>query len=331
MKVSPKRWTALVINIIGSAAAFPGAVYCLANSLSQGGISILHISTFNSEVFLVQEQDSDKACMLIRKMENPKELSDLMERAQQQQQSRRHHSSEPTPFNPAALLDESITVPPTPPFKEGFELCVLPRPVMVARFTSEEAWVSCSNILIDLMLYDERYSFLERSMRKSSAVPSSSLNERSAGNGNSNSNGGMSNSSGNSINGNSDDMVSYKTDLVPSHIDADRDRATFMWGLWKCQDELTLLLDEADFDRFPEGALDMTQQRWRVVKLCGRAIEFDETGIVSAMSKLDNDIPSLNISTSTTNCTLVPEELLEDTIQCLTDHLGIRCSYAPPL
>jgi len=91
-----------------------------------------------------------------------------------------------------------------------------------------------------------------------------------------------------------------------------------------------LLLDEADLDRFPEGTLDETQQRWRVVKLCGRAIEFDETGIVSAMSKLDNDIPSLNISTSTTNCTLVPEELLEDTIACLTQHLGISCSYASP-
>jgi len=38
--------------------------------------------------------------------------------------------------------------------------------------------------------------------------------------------------------------------------------------------------------RFPEGALVLSPQRWRLIKLCGRAIDFDETGIVSAMSKV---------------------------------------------
>lgn len=71
----------------------------------------------------------------------------------------------------------------------------------------------------------------------------------------------------------------------------------------------------------------VSPQRWKVIKLTGRAIEFDETGIVSAMSKVyhhcrhnyyviiiiiefakvESDVPSLNISTANTNCTLVPE------------------------
>lgn len=50
-------------------------------------------------------------------------------------------------------------------------------------------------------------------------------------------------------------------------------------------------------------------------------IEYDETGIVTAMSKIDPVIPSLNISTATTNCTLVPEELLEQTLDCLAESL----------
>jgi hypothetical protein len=79
-----------------------------------------------------------------------------------------------------------------------------------------------------------------------------------------------------------------------------------MWGMWQSEGEITMLLDESDVEKFPVGALTISPQRWRVIKLGGRAIEFDETGIVSAMSKIDVNIPSLNISTSTTNCTLVP-------------------------
>jgi hypothetical protein len=107
-----------------------------------------------------------------------------------------------------------------------------------------------------------------------------------------------------------------------------RDRATFLWGLWQCENELTFLLDESDADKFPEGALMLSPQRWKLIKLCGRAIDFDETGIVSAMSKIDQDVPSLNISTATTNCTLVPEELLGQTLNCLSQVL--HCPYHDP-
>jgi hypothetical protein len=96
---------------------------------------------------------------------------------------------------------------------------------------------------------------------------------------------------------------------------------TYMWGFWQCESELTFLLDESDIDSFPEGALTVSPQRWRLIKLGGRKIEFDETGIVTAMSKIDPSIPSLNISSATTNYTLVPEELIEQTLNCLSESL----------
>lgn len=91
--------------------------------------------------------------------------------------------------------------------------------------------------------------------------------------------------------------------------------------MWQCGDELTFLLDESDVDSFPESALTVSPQRWRLIKLGGRLIEFDETGIVTAMSNIDPSIPCLNISTATSNCTLVPEELLEQTLDCLSESL----------
>jgi hypothetical protein len=94
-----------------------------------------------------------------------------------------------------------------------------------------------------------------------------------------------------------------------------------MMGFWQREDELTFLIDEEDLDMFPEGALDVSPQRWRVIKLCGRAIEFDETGIVSAMSRIESTVACLNISTATTNCTLVPEELFDTTATALSEAL----------
>lgn len=34
----------------------------------------------------------------------------------------------------------------------------------------------------------------------------------------------------------------------------------FMWGVWQCGEEVTLLLDENDVSRFPEGALEISPQ-----------------------------------------------------------------------
>ena len=98
-------------------------------------------------------------------------------------------------------------------------------------------------------------------------------------------------------------------------------KAKFLWGIWRCENEVTLLLEESDVDRFPEGSLIVSPQPWRVIKLAGRAIDFDETGVVCAMSQVESDVPTLNISTALTNCTLVPEERLNQTLEELSKAL----------
>lgn len=108
----------------------------------------------------------------------------------------------------------------------------------------------------------------------------------------------------------------------------DMERATFMWGSWQYNDELTFLLEECDLSAFPPDSLIISPQKWRVIKLCGRPIAFDETGVVSAMSRVDVNVPSLNISTAITNCTLVPEELLETTATSLSQALNCPVKYA---
>ena len=111
--------------------------------------------------------------------------------------------------------------------------------------------------------------------------------------------------------------------LPPRMFTANRDKLKFMFGIWRCENEVTLLLEEDDVDRFPEGSLIVSPQPWKVIKLSGRPIDYDETGVVCAMSQVESDVPTLNISTAITNCTLVPEERLEYTL----DHLskGLQC------
>ena len=78
------------------------------------------------------------------------------------------------------------------------------------------------------------------------------------------------------------------------------------------------LLEENDVDKFPEGALVVSPQPWKAIKLSGRAIDYDETGIICAMSQSEADVPTLNISTAISNITLVPEETLDTTLSQLS-------------
>ena len=182
------------------------------------------------------------------------------------------------------------------------------------------------------MLYDERYSPLERLVSKGAISSKSGLSTSgsnpgllssiSPGSGNltpvTSRSGSRSRSRSNShhYTGNINGTISEE-----EKKQSDKSVNTFMWGLWQCENELTFLVDESDVDSFPEGSITVSPQRWRLIKLGGRQIGFHETGIVTAMSKIDPSIPCLNISTATSNCTLVPEELLEQTLDCLSKSL----------
>ena len=112
-----------------------------------------------------------------------------------------------------------------------------------------------------------------------------------------------------------------ETPSIDSILSEGQAKTKFMWGLWRCENEVTLLLEEADVDCFPEGSLIVSPQSWRVIKLAGRPIDYDETGVVCAMSQIETDVPTLNISTAITNCTLVPDDRLDATLEQLSKAL----------
>lgn len=129
---------------------------------------------------------------------------------------------------------------------------------------------------------------------------------------------------------------SRSTDEVPASssnfskgFNSETDRANYLWGVWFYNDEATFLIHENDLTSFPLDSLILSPQQWKVIKLCGRPIAFNETGVVSAMSQIDVNIPALNISTAITNCTLVPYELLSTTVDGLSMALNCPVQYAP--
>lgn len=281
------KWVAFIINVIGSATELPAAVYYLANSLACEGISVLHISTFESEVFLIQEKDCDKACIVFQRTENIDDtvitkLKDVPK-------------SNCSSLTSADNINEHDAHPVSPSSssssrREGLFLSVLPGHVRLARLKDPNKFASISEELIRLMLYDNRYSRLEHDISSSLFAAAS---------------------------------------LSPHSTDHHQDvRPIFLFGLWQCDEETTILVTEEDVKRFPENSLVMSPEKWKIIKLCGRPIGFDETGIVSSMSRVGEgvgsdidmaiNIPPLNISTATTNCTLVPEGLLETALDSLS-------------
>lgn len=321
--VSPQMWCTLIINVTGTAFEFPGAVYYLANALSREGLSIFHISTFESEVFLVQQNDLEQVLKVLKDSDDPNRLNEFLgdptssssisepvetekdiEEEQPMIDSLPDAPEEDQDDEDPYHLDESWITPAPKPVqdcehesksshssnsqtlsKEGLYLTVLPSHVILAKLPKNFDLSSCSNFLIKLLLYDQRFSPLER-------LISTTVEGK-------------------------DDTNSTTEELLHE----DKNPGSFMWGIWECENEITILMDESDIDRFPSEALITSPQRWRIIKLCGRPIAFDETGIVRSMSKIGN-IPSLNISTTTTNCALVPDELLDSTLETLSGTLG---------
>ena len=141
LNISSQRWKALVINVVGSAAEFPGAVYFLADILSKENISILHISTFESEILLVQDGDIEAACQLLQSQNLQKLPSSL----------RRMRSNSEDGLSKAIDACETELSRKTREetrFKDGFVLSALPKPVMLARLSEDFTLSQCGDILV---------------------------------------------------------------------------------------------------------------------------------------------------------------------------------------
>lgn len=173
--VSPQLWQAFVVNIRGTAYELPGAIYYLANTLSQEGISILHISTYESEVFLVQESNIERACTLLKESENPKLIAEYIERTygmprsdassnsltqlvstHENPEDTIHDAEDPvnldvswiTPTTKIADENESLKSSNATTFREGFSLKVLPRHVILAKVNDGYDLSDFSDIIV---------------------------------------------------------------------------------------------------------------------------------------------------------------------------------------
>lgn len=67
VEVAPDSWRAFEFNLGHTVADVPGVVYHLAKLMADDDISVLHMSTYGTEIFLVQEHMLDRAVACIRK------------------------------------------------------------------------------------------------------------------------------------------------------------------------------------------------------------------------------------------------------------------------
>ena len=138
IEVSSEKWISLIINFTGSASELPGIVHYLADALSSDGISILHISTFDSEVFLVQEHDIDRACNILKTIGNLQLYVDALNT----------NSSSATSLSAKSIASSGSTAPA---IKEGFKLKVLPNNLLLTKLNNEVFTVNqCSDILVNV-------------------------------------------------------------------------------------------------------------------------------------------------------------------------------------
>lgn len=99
--------------------------------------------------------------------------------------------------------------------------------------------------------------------------------------------------------------------LIQRMLFAPASGARCFWSYTLSDDEISLILDERSLASFPEAAIVGTTTRWRPLRLSG-IFGFDEVGVVAKMfTPYEEGLPLLNISTFSTNVSLVEETDLE--------------------
>jgi len=134
-----QRWRAFLIHIIGSATQFPNVVFHLANNLSRNGISILHISTFENEIFLVQESDVDRATLVLEETSVP-------EYGVEPNFTQINYNNDNSTASTSGLQEDESTSQMSDSNK--FKLCVLPGYVNLCKLSNISRFSECSDILV---------------------------------------------------------------------------------------------------------------------------------------------------------------------------------------
>mmetsp|Transcript_17242 Transcript_17242/g.33839 ORF Transcript_17242/g.33839 Transcript_17242/m.33839 type:complete len:543 (-) Transcript_17242:410-2038(-) len=300
MRWAPSPWRALQIHLGPASADTPGIISYLSSMLSERNVSILNFSTFEADLILVQDYDLEKA-------------RDLLEDcgsggipALQQQMAEKRLGSRALSDGFGALSSMSAlgTSLPQPPPRAG---------KLRSNSTSSEIISSAALAVVQtpLVLAIVKRAMLKQTMfalmKQLTRNIDAQLLQR---------NQVPSSTSGN-------DSAATSAELSPQYLQASMLEHDYLWAYFSTFEEVSLLIDERDLSEFPEDSLVVSGERWKAIRLVGKDIPFDETGIVKIMSSpYDLDIQLLNMSTYGTNVSLVHEEYVEMTVERLRDELN---------
>ncbi|KAE8887404.1 hypothetical protein PF005_g3450 [Phytophthora fragariae] len=261
--VAPQSWRAIQIHLGPMVAEFPGVVSFLSKLLADDHISILNMSTYDTDVIFVQEQDLEAAisCLQSKLSRGLHGLKEAKDKEAENALSDREVSS-PTE-NTEANEDLPSRV------GDGQYLTVYPESLVLVR--------------------------LQKDALRASAYGLTQL-------------------------------VLLSTEGASIECEGEPLRDTGEMSFWCCcetAEEVSLIMDERCLPSFEEDSLIVSPDRWRAIKLSGRAYGFDETGVVAAMSGCTTDTQVLNVSCFGSNVAFVLDDMLDDAIETLCSSLAI--------
>lgn len=260
--VAPQSWRAIQIHLGPMVAEFPGVVSFLSKLLADDHISILNMSTYDTDVIFVQEHHLKTAisCLQLKLSRGVHGLKEAKEA-------------------------ENARVPP-----------------IIASEVSksgEETGASVSAHRVGdgqyLTVYPESFVLvrLKKDALRASAYGLTQLVLSSTG----------------------------------SALNKDNDCETLgemsFWCLCETAEQVSVIMDQRCLSSFEEDSLIISPDRWRAIKLSGRAYGFDEIGVVAVMSGCSTEAQVLNVSCFGSNVAFVLEESLDEAIQTLCSSLEI--------
>ncbi|KAF0689955.1 Aste57867_18599 [Aphanomyces stellatus] len=240
IRTAPQTWRAIQIHLGPMVAEFPGVVSFLSKLLAEDNISILNMSTYDTDIIYVQEDKLDQAVDCLRRKLS-RGVTGLKADKDAECELR-------------LSIDDPLDLKTV--VESGQYLAVYPASMVLVR--------------------------LKKDALRDSAFGLTQLVLRSQGG------------------------------------------AHAFWCYCETGEEISLIVDEECLVAFSESAVIVSPDRWRVIKLCGRTYNFDETGVVAAMSALNSvNTQVLNISSFGANVTLVLDDALDESVASLCASLNL--------
>jgi hypothetical protein len=314
MSWAPVPWRALNIHLGPASADAPGIISYLSSMLSERNVSILNFSTFEADLILVQEFDLTKARELLFELGRDGVLG-LKEQIAVKTEAHTAEGKLDNAGRRSASLSPSKRAHgriPSGCLNGSDSGSNLDASVLRARESGVGKARSCSvssestlKAALNIVQSPLVLVCVQRAMLKQTMF---SLMKQ--------------------LSRNIDVQLSLESETIRGEprkhgLDVSALNKDYLWAYFSTNEEISMLLDERDLKDFPEDSLVICPQRWKAIRLVGKAIPFNETGVVKLMSSpYELGIQLLNMSTYMTNVTLVAEHEVETAIQRLRSELN---------